>query len=458
MVIRDQSALDYAYNVADCLSLRLGTFNHLNSAYKSSKNPWNTKRLWCDDGNGQEGDCKPDRAIRNADSYISVAAGVWWTSQCNLGFDIPIQIQKAIPRRSLLEARFQRRNVCNTTSVTGADDFLDFEGPSETDDADAVATPACTPFADPNAGDAGTHSCVCSNGISVAVASSTSNQTSYIPCPWTSLPPAALTTSSAAVSTNTPQYQFTTTLANNEVIECQTSTMQGWAGLDPKPVCAGSTAILQTPPPSPSATLQVGKQKVNVGTLTGGALYTSLSSALDKLCPTPTENSYTECATDSVKINKIEYIGDEKALETNGYLEVFVQNSNYNNSDLRTAMINSIARTAVFTANGTNCYEADYEKELFYDHVHEMERYNTTHCNAAQAANAEYFDGTNSGITDNINAYWNFHIDYDAGAEFVCELFIDSIELALAEFAPEFEVAGVELGDEIRAACADLGN
>lgn len=106
-----------------------------------------------------------------------------------------------------------------------------------------------------------------------------------------------------------------------------------------------------------SATVQVGSSPVHVGTLTGTALYTSISSALNKLCPSVTQTSrFTKCSTDSIPIKDIDYINGETLAQ--GELIVRVEASQYNATYLPEAMINSAALTANTSATGNNCYNA----------------------------------------------------------------------------------------------------
>lgn len=82
-------------------------------------------------------------------------------------------------------------------------------------------------------------------------------------------------------------------------------------------------------PTGAEITFQAGSSPVHVGTLTGTALYTSVSSALEKLCPpvSQTKNP-TACETGSVVVHDIEYISDD-SLDTDGELVVKVAASSY---------------------------------------------------------------------------------------------------------------------------------
>ncbi|MCJ1280011.1 hypothetical protein MMC21_007836 [Puttea exsequens] len=245
-------------------------------------------------------------------------------------------------------------------------------------------------------------------------------------------------------------------------------------------------------PEAAAATVQVGSSPVHVGTLTGTALYTAVSSALDDLCPPVSQTtSMTTCSTDSAIIPGIDYesLG---FLDHGGELVVKVQSSAYNQTSLRNAMINSAALTAQNSANGTNCYEATYDVEIGFkdkrdpepqpwyssgawgdnvrrwvspsntnsleerDHPYpEIEH--ATWCNAASFAGVQYYDeywreAPQPGPSDYIDASWSFSTG--PGGDFACD-FIQDLILGLTALAPEFEVEGVELAHEVDALCTD---
>jgi hypothetical protein len=97
--------------------------------------------------------------------------------------------------------------------------------------------------------------------------------------------------------------------------------------------------------------------RVHVGTLTGTALYTSISSAIDQLYPPVTRTtSITQCSeTDIVTIKNIPYV-DGDNLSVRGELAVKVASSGYNVISLHDAMINSTTLTAQSSATGVNRY------------------------------------------------------------------------------------------------------
>jgi len=167
--------------------------------------------------------------------------------------------------------------------------------------------------------------------------------------------PANAATSVPPTITPTPQYALTVTQFNSDVVECQSASFGDFGGFK-ETFCASSSVTISV---GPSASVEVGKIQQNVGTLTGTALYTSISSALDKICPTATGET-VQCSTDTVSISGIDYIQSDGTLGE-GELVVSVQASSYNETKLRDAMIKSAALTAKASANSTNCYVAKQE-------------------------------------------------------------------------------------------------
>ena len=95
----------------------------------------------------------------------------------------------------------------------------------------------CYPFADPDAGPAGAPQCEC-DGLdgTYPYLSSTSGQSSYNPCGYTTSP-------TTAAATSVPG--FTTTESDGEVVSCATSTYYNYA-VNTIPTCAGSTQVIAT--------------------------------------------------------------------------------------------------------------------------------------------------------------------------------------------------------------------
>ncbi|KAI9850866.1 MAG: hypothetical protein M1838_004935 [Thelocarpon superellum] len=229
------------------------------------------------------------------------------------------------------------------------------------------------------------------------------------------------------------------------------------------------TTTTRPPPTSPmsaAVTVQAGSAPVHVGTLTGSALYTSISSALEHLCPSVTQTtSMTACETGSVTIGDIDFSDDGTLGQ--GELVVVVDSSAYNVSSLRDAMIHAAALTAQNSAVGNNCYEMEYTVEELRkrgadnttslevrDHPHPVEEKMTV-CNVAQFAGVQYFNpywrlAPQPGASDFIDASWSFQVG--PGGDFLCDFLADLTD-ALLVIEPEFAVEDVELGEEIQAVC-----
>ena len=238
------------------------------------------------------------------------------------------------------------------------------------------------------------------------------------------------------------------------------------------------TTISNCLPEKAQATVQAGSSPVHVGTLTGEALYASISSALDQLCPSVTQTeSMTSCSTDSVTIGDIDYV-DGGSLAQDGELVVKVDSSAYNDTNLRNAMINSAALTANNSAQGSRCYSQSYTVEelrkreissqSFWadplgniyrglqkrDHPYPVQE-SQTFCNAASFAGVQYYNqfwrlAPNPGSSDYIDAEWSFQAG--PGGDFDCE-FLSGLIDALGIIEPEFMVADIELGKAIDAVC-----
>lgn len=237
--------------------------------------------------------------------------------------------------------------------------------------------------------------------------------------------------------------------------------------------CSTMTSCM---PKKAQATVQAGRSPVHVGTLTGSALSTSISSAISKLCPTPSkQGAATTCSTDTVKIGHIDYVEDGM-LAQDGTLDVKVDASWYNETGLRKAMIDSAALTAMLaTQTPKNCYTSKYDIESWgkrkrtplalahrflgmdiRDHPHPIPiNDGPTWCNTVGFAGVQYYNQfwrlqQTAGATDWIDASWSFHAG--PGGDFACD-FLGDLTDALIVVQPEFAVGDVELGEAIRVGC-----
>ncbi|KAI0157523.1 hypothetical protein GGR57DRAFT_501132 [Xylariaceae sp. FL1272] len=210
-------------------------------------------------------------------------------------------------------------------------------------------------------------------------------------------------------------------------------------------------------------TLQAGSSYVHVGTLTSNALYTSVSNALESICPTPTGGNVTSCSRATPTIGGLAWIDSSDQLETDGELVVRVESSSYENAQIRDAMIHTIATAVELSATGVNCYTTYYnilgfkEKRddrfwwlpsfLRRDTPHES-RESITLCNVVgplyippQPTAASFIDA-------------NFDFEVPPGGDFFCKLLEDASE-AFVFLLPEFAVEEVEAGEALEVACED---
>ena len=215
------------------------------------------------------------------------------------------------------------------------------------------------------------------------------------------------------VVTNSKPCQFCTPVVNNE---SSCTTVKGYLA---------QTAM---------ATVQAESSTVLVEPLTRTALYSSVSSALNKLCPTVTQTTcMTACKTDSVIIKNIPYV--ETGGSAQGELVVKVDASSYYVTSLRDAMINSAVLTAQKSATGKNCYMQKYAVEqvrrrgptAWFDRAGSFPRWlqerehlypmpeQMSMCNAVGFTGVQYYSQfwrlePQPGSTDYIDASWNFQV------------------------------------------------
>ncbi|KAI9759840.1 MAG: hypothetical protein M4579_002047 [Chaenotheca gracillima] len=339
-------------------------------------------------------------------------------------------------------------------------------GPQTTAPPKATGAPApsCSlQRADPDEG-IDTAYCVCEKTKTLPIKSYSTPIGVDESCAYKSIPNTGAVTPTVDLpppTTNTKLCQVCTRVVNNED-DCNTI-----------PNCL---------PQAAAATVQAGSSPVHVGTLTGEALYTSVSSALEKICPPVTQTtSKTACSTDTVAIPDIDYV-EGGFLATDGELVVQVDSSAYNVTSLRSAMIHSAALSAKNSAQGKNCYDQSYEVESLKkrdtsslgrfrdwtaskiglverDHPYPQQEHQTM-CNVAEFAGVQYYSqfwrlAPEPGATDYIDARWSFHTG--PGGDFACD-FLEALADALVVVAPEFAVGEVELGEAVGTVCRDSMN
>ncbi|TVY15049.1 hypothetical protein LARI1_G006716 [Lachnellula arida] len=332
--------------------------------------------------------------------------------------------------------------------------------------ARVTSTPASTPApscklqkADPDSGIKGPF-CVCESSTFPILSSNLATATGPdASCAYSTMPG-----STAVVKITTTSLGPATT----NIAICQVCTPQG-VNQD------SCTTIPNCAPEKAAVTVQAGTKPVHVGTLTGTALYSTVSSALESLCPTVSQTtSMTKCSeTDTVSIEKIPYV-DQDTLE-HGKLDITVKSSQYNVTSLRDAMIHSAALTAQHSATGKNCYDANYQinpyrKRSILDWIREstglkaardkplLESKKINICTAGDFAGVQYFSkfwrtAAQPGATDYLDANLAFE---KSGGDFACDFLTDLMD-ALVIVAPEFAEENVVLGENIKAICDDSG-
>lgn len=230
--------------------------------------------------------------------------------------------------------------------------------------------PSCTmQNEDPDEGIT-TEYCVCEQSRTLPLLTITPQVVRTSSCEYTSLPPKDTKRAVPAAETPPPPppVPTITPTATLEERDLTITKDLGPATTDMKncQVCTpvvinedSCTSIENCIKQTGQVTIEAGRSSVHVGTLTGTALYTSVSSALEKICPTPTDSRFTSCQTDTVAIGNIPYVRDEY-LAKDGDLLVTVESSKYNVTSIRNAMIMAAAAAAQQAAVGKNCYDQEY--------------------------------------------------------------------------------------------------
>jgi hypothetical protein len=258
-------------------------------------------------------------------------------------------------------------------------------------------TPAATPmtlpcynYADPDGGVA--DFCTCNNGATAPVASSTGTNTgdAYNPCPYTvapDLPPPPPATTQQPGGNNLYPYVTTLTGGDNTIVEeCQELSTAYYGGYT-EVMCAGNILTLSAPPSGPSVSVKVGQNQVLVGTLTGSSLYTSISNALETLCPSPTAGQPLVVPSGTQTITGIVYVDGSEDLQRDGELTISIDSGNYSDPGIRSAMIKAAAKSFMQSATGSNCFNQTYEE---VDPRAPVITLDSLVCNAANFAGVDY--------------------------------------------------------------------
>ncbi|CAJ2506572.1 Uu.00g007070.m01.CDS01 [Anthostomella pinea] len=181
-----------------------------------------------------------------------------------------------------------------------------------------TATPVCYVHdSDPFHGDSNRY-CACDNYKTLPFLTSFTFSTQAAEsqsCDYTTLPPRdANRDSIPSLTSATPTITLGPNLQGRDLTitkdfgppitttpNCQVCTPVGAYGYD-----ASCYSLQGCVVPTAAVTLQAGSSPVHVGTVTGTALYTGVSNALETLCPTQAQN----CTVDTAQIGSVTYIED----------------------------------------------------------------------------------------------------------------------------------------------------
>ncbi|QIW98705.1 hypothetical protein AMS68_004223 [Peltaster fructicola] len=313
---------------------------------------------------------------------------------------------------------------------------------------------------DPDAG-INTRYCICGSST-LPLMSIPNTAMATAACAYTTVPPC----STISVTTG-----FHSTITNTAL--CQVCSQVAAFG-------DSCTTMPNCTPLRAEANVTVGTvSPVIVGTLTGSALYTSISNALTSICPPVTQTTALTTCSGTAKIGGITYVGDEsQSLAKDGEIIVSTQNSGYNETSLRNAAIKALALSAMNSASTqSNCWNETYKiltkRDLLgieapfnlsaagqtglvgRDHPY-TEDYELQLCHMASVAQVNYYNrfwrlAPEPGPTDYILAEYNFRV---SESPFFCD-FIEALVAGLTVIEPEFAVEDVELGEAIEAVCGE---
>lgn len=295
--------------------------------------------------------------------------------------------------------------------------------------------------------------CVC-NGVTLPLLTPTHVTIATQSCEYTAIPTSGHITTKphlGPATTDKKMCQVCTPVVNNED-ECSSI----------------KNCVVQTG----AVTIEAGSSSVHVGTMTGSALYTGISKALESLCPSVTQTkSMTGCSTDTAKVKNVPFV--DAGFLAEGTIDVKVGSSAYNVTSLRDAMIRSAALAAMHSASGKNCYSVQYDTEVYRkrddeswlsgivpaifkrDHPY-PESHHGTFCNMAAFAGVQYYDPWwrlgPPGPSDYIDVEYSF--DSGGGGDFACDLLTGLVD-AFAIVQPEFAVGDIELGEAINVICKE---
>lgn len=314
-------------------------------------------------------------------------------------------------------------------------------------------------------------SCVCSDS---GTTSSAGPVESGLPCPWTKFPLTSATPVAGPKHTRTitTSYRSTDGLT---VGDCKSVLVSPYNGVDVTNCLLPTRSISVLPHVTIAADVtsrqQVGELATFVSKGSIKPLYTSVSSALDKLCPTPSaDGTPTSCKgtpEDHVLIKKVAYYtggpGDI-VYKDDGTLSISMGVSNYTSEKLRTGFIESIA--TLFQRSANNNTYCDMEQQIGDGNFfHEPK--DRRICTAPGYVELLYMNQDMNGVgpAGSMMAKLNY---YDptytkkqslTGRDAIeaCMTIVTIGAAILTAFFPEFAVADLEGGALADAACEVIG-
>jgi hypothetical protein len=201
--------------------------------------------------------------------------------------------------------------------------------------------------------------------------------------------------------------------------------------------------------PSPTATynVQIGTSAVNMGTLAASDIYTSVSKALESLCPKPTSNVPGTCnSTQSIPIKNVIFINDDRGNNINtkgtiewGEVDISVASSSYDDTNTRDNMIKLAATTASGGANiSLSCAEhkvvdcvstSDNWSDQCLTDPSQPVAFEGSVCETGEFAGVQYYDGHQETAKGWLDAEWKFALR--SKGLFDCAAILDGLNTLL---------------------------
>ncbi|TGO66845.1 hypothetical protein BOTNAR_0053g00380 [Botryotinia narcissicola] len=442
--------IDYAYGVQNCLDLAAGSY--MMPEFRESRIVEGEIEYICPSEEDPEkpGLCDPNLSIDNADTLAIIAGGLWFSdkAQCNRVF--PIGLVAAAP--PTLKYKDKRQSTGDAVNEIALDPPYDGYG-----------------FASISCDNPDSNGCYgeCANPTSTSISVSKIS-TSSIPLSTVTSAPASVTSASssslASITGALPCLMHEDPDAGTPPI-CQCSngvnvppvTSTNTAGQTGKH-CKGSTAVIYNPP---TASMEMGSSKVNVGTaMTGEVLFTSVSNALTSLCPTLTSSgAWTSCQTGTINLGDATWLNDNS--REDGKVTIKVTDAQYNTTDYLDMFIHMIASTAHATATGNNCKLLEWEeiswrkRDAFASNGPQeptTERGGAHFCNMNRFLDTQFYDGIQETAKMWIETEFGFELgelgnfDCASSVDLIGEVLGNIFDAVFPEFIWLIET-GVKLGE-----------